>query len=336
MVVEEIKGAGAEVILKNDDRGRGLWHLTKDLINSFKKLHPDIIHVQYLAPGLIPIIAAKLAGIPTIFATVHQPGTPYGCKEKYLLRMAATLCTAFFCVSQSAEKSWFGDSTLWSQDAAKNGRKHFTIYNGVDSERIERIVNEIAQRDLRTSLELTGRSVVGMVGRLRQEKGHAWLLDAIAEVVKVIPDVVLLVVGDGPDRESLKQKAQNLVISGNVIWAGQKLPEEVYRLYAVMDVVVVPSLFEGFGLTAAEAMAARLPVVASSVEGLNEIVEDSQTGYLLPPSNSKVLAEALIKLLKNPELREKMGERGYRRVVESFGMERFTASMSAVYNYYAH
>ena len=335
-MVSEFRRIGIEVILMGFKRSDGLIRLILGLRKLFNKLKPDIIHIQYVAPGFIPVLTAYLAGIKPIFASVHQPGTPYGRKEKFLLRMAAKLSTAFFCVSQSAERSWFGDSALWNLDAVKNGRKHFTIYNGVDCEHIQRIANEIAQGDLKASLGLTGRPVVGVVGRLRKEKGHAWLFEAIKHVIKVIPDVILLVVGDGPDRESLKQKAENLGISQNVIWAGQKLPEEVYRLHALMDVVVVPSLFEGFGLTAAEAMAARRPVVASSVEGLSEVVADSQTGYLLPPGNSKVLAEALVKLLKNPELREKMGQRGHRRVVENFGMERFTESMSAVYSYYAH
>lgn len=333
-MVGEMEAAGARVIKMGLHRADGIWNLITRLKTLFKELQPDIVHVQYIAPGLAPIIAAKLAKVPVIFATVHQPGRPYGLKERFLLRTASKLCTGFFCVSQSAERSWFGDSAIWDVNKARNGRKHFTIYNGVDCERVQASADSANANDLKSSLGIAGRPVVGVVGRLRAEKGHAWLLEAMADVVKVIPDVVLLVVGDGPDRESLKQKAANLGISENLIWMGQKLPEEVYRLYAVMDVVAVPSLFEGFGLTAAEAMAAGLPVVASSVEGLSEVVADSQTGYLLPPGNSKVLAEALVKLLKNPELRLKMGQRAHEVVQKEFSLAQFQTTILAAYAHY--
>jgi glycosyltransferase involved in cell wall biosynthesis len=333
-MVVEFRRIGTEVILMKLKRSDGLLRLIWRLRRLLNKLGPDIIHVQYLAPGLIPIISTRLAGVSTIFATVHQPGTAYGWKEKLLLRSAARLCTAFFCVSQSAEKSWFGDSALWSADLAKNGRKHFTIYNGVDCERIRATVDSVDANDLKSSLGIVGRPVVGVVGRLRKEKGHAWLLETMAEVVRLIPDVVLLVVGDGPDREGLKQKAENLGISRNVIWMGEKPIDEVYRLYSAMDVVAVPSLFEGFGLTAAEAMAAGRPVIASDVDGLREVVEDGITGIITPLGDSKALAGSLTKLLENPELRDEMGQRGHEVVEKKFSLERFQKVILSAYKHF--
>jgi len=304
------------------------------LRNLFNKLKPEIIHIQYVAPGFIPVLTARLSGVKVVFATVHQPATPYGWKEKVLLRTAARLCTAFFCVSHSAEKSWFGNSTLWSPDAAKNGRKHFTIYNGVDCERIRATMDSVNANDVKSALGIAERPVVGVVGRLRAEKGHTWLLEAMAEVVKVILDVVLLVVGDGPDRENLKRKTKKLGISENVIWMGQKLPEEVYRLYDAMDVVVVPSLFEGFGLTSAEAMAAKKPVVASDLDGLKEVVENEVTGYLVPPQDIKMVAACLVQLLSNRTEAKEMGMKGHRRVKESFSMDHFSKSILSAYNFF--
>jgi glycosyltransferase involved in cell wall biosynthesis len=331
-VINQFKQAGAEVILLGMNRKDSLYDLAKQLFKLFKEVRPDIVHVQYLAPGLIPIIAARLSGVRTLFATVHQSGRPYGWKEKVLLRTAAKLSTGFFCVSKAAEESWFGDSALWSPDAAKNGRKHFTIYNGVDCERIQRIVKEIVPDDLKASLGIAGRPVVGVVGRLREEKGHVWLLKAMVDIVKVIPDVVLLVVGDGPDRDLLREQAENLGIAPQVIWAGQTPPNEVYRMYAAMDVVAVPSLFEGFGLTAAEAMAAGLPVVGTRVDGLSEIIEGGVTGYILPAGDSHELANVLIQMLSNPEEREMMGQKGKDRVQELFSLQRFNRSTLAAYD----
>jgi glycosyltransferase involved in cell wall biosynthesis len=339
-IVERFQEAGAEMILLELGRSDGRFGPSKivklihKLCQTFQKYHPDVIHVQYLTPGFIPVLAARLTGVKMLFATVHQPGGPYGLKEKCLLRTAAKLCTAFFCVSQAAEKSWFGDSALWRMDLAKNGRKHFTIYNGVDCERIRVSSDSVDANDLKSSVGVAGKPVVGVVGRLRAEKGHGWLFEAMAEVLKVIPDVFLLVVGDGPDRESLKHKAKNLGISEKVIWMGQKPPDEVYRLYSAMDVVVVPSLFEGFGLTAAEAMAASRPIIASNTDGLVEVMQDRISGFLVPRGNIEPLSKAIIELILNPVKAALMGRRARQKIEKEFSIGRFREAILAAYAHY--
>jgi glycosyltransferase involved in cell wall biosynthesis len=255
-MLQIFESTGAEVLLMKYERAKGLWHLAKGLIELFKSMKTGIVHVQYIAPGLVPIFAARIAGVKTIFATVHQPGSHYGLKAKILIRAAARLCTTFFCNSLAVEKSWFGDSELFDPQKVNKGRGHFTIYNAVDVKEIEKIIKKTDSKAIKKSLGIDGKKVVGVVGRLREEKGQAFLLDSMAEVIKTNPDSMLLVVGDGPDRMSLELKAERLGLSNNILWLGQKSHEEVYQLYGIMDVVAVPSLFEGFGLTAAEAMAA--------------------------------------------------------------------------------
>ena len=125
-------------------------------------------------------------------------------------------------------------------------------------------------------------------------------MDAVAEAVKEIPYLLLISIGDGPERENLVEKAKHLNIDDNLVWAWQKTPEEVPSYYKIMDVVVVPSLFEGFGLSAAEAMAAGKPVVASNIDGLKEVVDHEKTGYLVPVGESKIIATYLLELLSNP------------------------------------
>ena len=339
--------AGAKVILLKYERAKGLWYLAKGLIQLYKTIKPDIVHVQYIAPGLVPILAAKMTGVKTIFATVHQPGRVYGLKEKLLLRTAAGFCSAFFCVSKSVEESWFGNSELFDPQKANRGRRHFTVYNAVDVEMIVNIVKEADGQVIKKSLGIDGKKVLGVIGRLREEKGQAVLLDAMAEVIKTIPDAILLVVGDGPDRmslelrakslglvaESKEQRAENrgMTTESNILWLGQLSPEEVYQSYSIMDVVAVPSFFEGFGLSAAEAMAAGVPVVASKVDGLTEVLEDSVTGILVPPRNSAALATAITKLFAGPEQAADMGRKGQDRVREIFSVKKFRRSMMEAY-----
>lgn len=334
-MVERFETAGAKVVLMKYERAKGLWHLAKGLIHIFRGKKPEIVHVQYIAPGLLPIIAARLAGIKTIFATVHQPGRAYGWKEKVFLRIAARLCTAFFCNSKAVEESWFGESQIFNPGKIDKKRKHFTIYNCVDVDRIERIVKEAEIDRIRGSLNIKNKKVVGVVGRLRSEKGQTVLLKSMVDVINVIPDAVLLVVGDGPDRHQLEQMAIQLGINDHVLWLGQRKQREVFELYSIMDVVAVPSIFEGFGLTAAEAMAAGCPVVGSRVDGLVEIIEEGVTGYLVPSNDSEKLAEALNKLLSDLEKAKLMRRKGYGRVKKHFSIESFNRSILAAYHLFS-
>lgn len=332
-MVAAMETAGTRLVLLDLDRSAGLWHLLGKLRQFFFEERPDIVHVQYIAPGLIPILAARLAQVPTIFATVHQPGRTYGWKAKLMLRSAARLCTEFFCISQAVEKSWFGTSALFDP-LQTTRRKHWTIYNAVDVERISRIVAATHQTALRADLDLANRPLIGVVGRLRWEKGQSILIEAMATVVGQIPSALLLVVGDGPDREELQRQATQLGITDNVIWMGSKNTDEVFRLYSIMDVVAVPSIFEGFGLVAAEAMAAGLPVVGSAVDGLAEVIVDHETGRLVPSQDTGALGAALLELLESPETAVMMGNKGRKRAAEHFSLQRFSESTLAAYGAY--
>lgn len=296
-MVRAMEGAGANVILMNLARNDGLVYLFRKLVKLFASLKPRIIHVQYVAPGFVPIAAARVARVKTVLATVHQPGRTHGWKARFILRAAARFCDLFFCVSRSAEESWFGDSALFNPKLYKKGRRHFTLYNAVDVERIAQEARSEHVDRLRASLNLEGKKVVGYVGRLRWEKGPHVLIEAFAKVVSEVPNAVLLIVGDGPDRIALEHQAKQLGISNQIIWLGQKPQKEVFRLYGLMDVVAMPSFFEGFGLAAAEAMAAGVPVVCSNVDGLQEIIRDRYKGVLIPPCDANSLYMSLISYL---------------------------------------
>lgn len=332
-MVQRFEVVGVDVLLMKYERVAGLWHLAKGLIRLFNKKRPDIVHVQYLAPGFVPVVAARMAGVKTIFATVHQPGSAYGLKARLLLRMAARFCAAFFCISRSAEESWFGESEVLDPKAIKTRRKHFTIYNAVDIGGMENVIQSVDRDVLRRSQQIDKRKVIGVVGRLRWEKGQKVLLLAMSEVIRKCPDALLMVVGDGPDMADLKKTAARIGIQDHVIWTGAKKPDEVWRLYAIMDIIAVPSLFEGFGLVAAEAMAAGLPVVASEVDGLREVVEDRVTGYLVPAKDERALAERLIQLLNHPVQAQTMGRNGGERVSRLFSMEYYSNSIREVYKH---
>jgi glycosyltransferase involved in cell wall biosynthesis len=333
-IVNEFKAEGIRVHLLGWQRSLSMFTFIRALTKVLQEKSPDVVHVQYIAPGFLPIIASRMAKVPYIFATVHQPGRVYGWKEKFFLRTAARLCTAFFCNSQSVERSWFGDSEIFDPSKKYKNRKHFTIYNAVDVDHIEQIIKNVDRGKLKKELGIDNKPVIGVVGRLRWEKGQDILLEAMPEVIKAIPNVMLLAVGDGPDRISLEQRAKSLKVGNNILWLGQKTIEEVYRLYSIMDVVVVPSRFEGFGLSAAEAMAVGCPVVASAVDGLEEVVQYGASGLLFPADDSKKLALSIVDLLMNREKALIIGDKGKDDIKNKFSIEKYASSILSAYSRY--
>lgn len=328
-VAEWFRKAGAEISLIGMKRKAGLTALFFRLWRLFRDQRPDVVHVQYLAPGLIPVLAARAARISTIFATVHQPGRTYGRREKLFLRLAAALTNRFFCVSQAVERSWFGHVTSVPWLVGRRG-EHCTLYNAVDFKGVAAAVATADVFKLKETLGIARHRVVGVVGRLRREKGHHVLLEALPIIAERIPQIVLLVVGDGPDRGELLELADRLGVAERVRWLGEVTPTEVWQLYAIMEVVAVPSLFEGFGLVAAEAMAAGRTVVASDVDGLAEIVEGDVTGILVPPGDPTALAEGISALLKDDATIREMEIRG-RAKAEVFSFEQFRSSVLQIY-----
>jgi glycosyltransferase involved in cell wall biosynthesis len=329
-VVSEFENSGVTVHKLGLNRAMGSWRVTASLRQTFRSLRPTIVHVQYMAPGFLAVLAARLARVPKVLATVHQPATPYGRKAKCLLRTAARMCDRFICVSQTAERSWFGSSSLYEAQKTEDGRRktewqrHVTIPNAVDLDRIDLIGKTVDSQKLRMELQLDGGPIIGTVSRLRREKGVDILLDAFALVNKQISSARLIVVGHGPDYEMLRARSSELGTGARrVTWTGQKRWEEAIALMNLMDVVVVPSRFEGFGLTAAEAMACEKPVVASNVDGLAEVIGDNGSGVLVPPEDPQALASALLELSGSPDRRAQIGKAARTRIDRLYSMDVF-------------
>lgn len=338
-MVQAAETAGARVRLFGLTRpaGRrnvlGLPRLARALGRVIRDERPDYVHIQYMAPGLVPLMVAKLLRVPRVFATVHVPASVYGRRVR-TVRMAARLCDAFVCVSETAERSFFGTSALLDRSVLADGRRHFTIHNAVDLEKIDELLDAGRLRARREELGLSGCRVIGINGRLSPEKGQRWLWDAMALVVERFPSARLLVVGDGAEREALVARAEALGIAPHIVWLGSLSHEESLFAYGLMDIVAVPSLWEGFGLSAAEAMAAAKPVVASDVDGLREVVDDGVSGLRVPCGDARRMAEAILRLLSNPADAVALGRRAREGVESRFSSRCFTERVRLLYDGY--
>ena len=175
----------------------------------------------------------------------------------------------------------------------------------------------------------TGR-VIGTTRRLVRSKGIDHLIRSIALLRPEFPDIRLEIAGLGPEQAHLEQEAEALGLANNVRFLGWQM--DVEPLLSRWDIFAMPSLEEGFGIAALEAMAAGLPVVATAVGGVPELVEHGRTGLLVPPADEPALAEAFRALLRNPEQRRLMAIAGLNRAAEQFSMDRMVSQVEKIYD----
>jgi glycosyltransferase involved in cell wall biosynthesis len=172
------------------------------------------------------------------------------------------------------------------------------------------------------------QKVVGTVTRLREEKGNRYFIEAAPQVLREFPEARFVIAGDGPLREELETLAKKLDLDGKLHFAG--FVSEVAVALAAMDIYVMASLREGFPFALAEAMAAGKTVAVSGVGGMKEMVQHDENGLLVPPANSAALAEALLRLLKNPSLCQRLGEAARQRS-QAFSVERNVQALESIY-----
>ncbi len=207
------------------------------------------------------------------------------------------------------------------------GSRIVTIANGVSVERFA-AAGETAR--LRSELGLEpGHRAIAVIGRLSPEKGQTVFLDAVAKIHGDVPEARFLLVGAGPSREELAARAEALGIASKVVFCGNR--GDIERVYALAEIVVIPSLTEGLPVVLLEAMAARTPVVATRVGAIPEVVEHGQSAMLVEPDDADSLATGMRKVLDDEGLREGMAEAGSRRVRKAYSSRAMAKRYEEVY-----
>jgi glycosyltransferase involved in cell wall biosynthesis len=192
------------------------------------------------------------------------------------------------------------------------------IHNGCDLQKFSPEL--LARRGLKLSLGFGNDDPVLLaLGRLEPQKGHRFLLEAYAQVLREFPRARLVCVGEGALRQALEQQSQQLRIQDSVRFVG--LQSNVAEWLAMADISVLPSLFEGLPLVAIESLAAQRPMVATAVDGTPEVVVNEKTGLTVPPGNAPELATAILRLLRQPELGHRLARAGRQWVLEHFSQE---------------
>lgn len=248
--------------------------------------------------GTVAMLASAMTGIP-FSITLHGPAIFYEPKwwrlDEKIARARFVVCISHFCRSQAM---LFSDQTHW--------HKLRIVHCGVTPASYGTVPRK----------PFLGR--VCFVGRLDAVKGVPLLLEAFAAVRYRHPEARLTIVGDGPDRARLEAQMCDLELTEVVCFAGYLDERAVARLLEEVDMLILPSFAEGLPVVLMEAMASRIPVIASRVAGVPELVEDGVSGFLVPPSDLETLIERLDQLLADPGLCARMGAAGRLRVEAEF------------------
>lgn len=223
--------------------------------------------------------------------------------------------------------------------AISEGVKKVMVEGGLPSQRIEVVPSGIDFSPFKeaSSSEYLRREfsfgaddyLVGMVAHLADHKGHKYLIRATKILKEHTSEIKVIIVGEGPLRMELNREARDSKVEDIVFFLGFR--EDVPRLLSSLDLFVLSSYLEGLGSSILDAMACRLPVVATRAGGIPEVVIHGETGLLVPPRNSRALARAILKLYKNREMASRLGERGYEIVHKKHSAESMADKMIILY-----
>jgi len=289
-----------------------------------KKHRIDVVHTFQTNANIMGTLAGKLCGAKVI--TSRRDMGDFGMRGSERLATFETkvinrLANRIMANSQAAL-----DAAVALEKIPRE--KMVRVYNGMDGERF-------APPDDRTPLRKEfgiedDRCVFGIVAGHRKVKAVETAFAAFRLVRDEIPNALFLQVGDGPERGYLESEVRRLDLEGSVRFLGVR--PDVERILPVFDVFVLSSKTESFSNAILEAMAAGLPVVATRVGGNPECVEDGVTGVLVPPDNPGKMAEAMLRLARDPGMRSLMGSLGRKRILEVFSYEKSRDELRRIYD----
>lgn len=289
----------------------------------FRTLKPDIVHTHLLHADLYGIPAARLAGVRAVISSRHNDDPK---RRKLLLRLTNALlwrmADAGIAISEAVRR-------FSSAVEAVPPRKIHTIYYGLPLP-VEKIDKPAVRRALREELGLDPETpLLGMVCRLMEAKGLPDALNAFAIVARTFPDVHLVIAGTGDLLDSLQAQARSLNIDTRVHFLGWR--DQPLQLIAALDILLMPSVREGFGMTLLEAMSQRIPIIGSTASAIPEVVKHNETGLTVPPRDPVALAEAITLLLNDKPLRMHYGLMGEDRLETLFSADRMVDETLALY-----
>lgn len=285
------------------------------LYNLLKREKVDIVHTQLFRADVFGRIAGKLAGAKIIVSTIQNMEA----FRKYAVLNMLDRYTSLLTDKIISVSDIVRDFTI--EKTALDISRFTTIYNFVDLEDYpaEPLPQESrikARKDLGIG---NAELVIGTIGRLAPQKAQNHFIEAAKIILSKFPQARFLIAGDGPLKNDLLKLAEDLGIRERVVFTG--FVENVRSIFEALDIFVLSSLWEGLPLTACEAMACHVPVVATTVGGVPELIEDEKTGLLVEPGNPALLAEKICSIIEDDELGNRLAADARKAVENRFSLD---------------
>jgi len=317
----QIEKEGFEVIYMNENARLYNLPLVFKIVNVLKRYKPDILHTSLFYANFFGRVAS-LFNRP--HAIITEERSMYTEKRFYhimLDRLLSRLTDKIIVCSKAVL-----DFTIKQEGI--DPEKFYLIYNAVDADRFNIIQTKDA---LRAGYGFDGGDfIVGTVGSVIPKKGHKILIEAAAELNKRIPSLKIIIVGDGQGRQGLEKMVSGAGLKNKVIFLGSR--NDIPELMRTMDVFALPSFQEGFPRTLIEAMYMSLPVVASEVSGIPEIVSDGVNGLLVAPGDTQGLTEKIFMLYESAKLRDSLGIQARKKVESGYMPENYARRLEQLYS----
>jgi glycosyltransferase involved in cell wall biosynthesis len=290
------------------------WRLSRLV----RRLQPDIIHAHDPHGVAMAGLALSMSTQRTKPPLVASRRVDFRLRGSALSRWKYRQVDCFICASDAIRRMLLLDGVSES--------RAITVHEGIDLGRVDAAPPATLHEDLWLPHHAP---VVGNVAALVPHKGQRHLIEAAQLVVLQVPDARFVIAGEGELRHALERQIREHHLEKHVLLAGFR--PDVLSLHKSFDVFVMSSITEGLGTSLLDAMACGKPVVATTAGGMPEVVVDDETGFLVPPRDHQEMAAAVVKLLKDVDLRKRMGAAGLTRVRRKFSAERMVQDTIRVY-----
>jgi glycosyltransferase involved in cell wall biosynthesis len=290
------------------------WRLSRLL----KQLKPQIVHAHDPHGVAMAALALSMSTQAVKPPLVASRRVDFHIRGNTLSRWKYRQVDCFVCASEAIRRMLVGDGIPDDRTV--------TVHEGIDLGRVDAAPPARPHEEFWLPHEAP---LVGNVAALVPHKGQRYLIEAAALVVRQVPDARFLIAGEGELRPALEKQIKDGRLEKHVIMAGFR--PDVLSLHKSFDIFVLSSTTEGLGTSLLDAMACGKPIVATAAGGIPEVVEDGVTGLIVPPKDDRALAAAIVKLLKDRQLRERLGRAALARVRERFSAERMVTDTLGVY-----
>jgi glycosyltransferase involved in cell wall biosynthesis len=296
------------------------YRIIQDLYRLIRSENVQVVHTQLYDGNKYGRISAWLARVPCIISTYQNIYARRRIKYHLINWALSFVNDRIIAVSRAVKENVVHYDKI-------SPEKVRVLYNCIDPSKFQR--NSDGQEVRRRFGIGPEDYLIGVIGRLEEQKGHIYLLEALARLVSEFPQIKVLIVGKGNLRPFLEKKAQELGLSKNVLFLGVQKP--INPILEALDLFLLPSLWEGFSLAILEAMSMGLPVVATAVGGAAEVIHSGIDGLLISPKDVPGLVAAIRDAVQHPKKFLEMGQNGKKTVSENFSQAHHLAMLQDLY-----